>query len=199
MHILSREIGLISITLAQSGMDCALTRLPDHRWQRSSRPSLEKCLAGVCESHSDYRSRSGVFYHIHFTSRKPLTNSFLRKNELPSSHSEHRDYGKLQAVTERECGLLSQGCLCHGHTCLFSDWNITLREMKVTPRCIDWRSMVSHGRSQWVSSCSTKISWQQSLLKISGCSWTWTGTHRKPSVHTVTTGRVSLDFAELTD
>lgn len=124
MHILSRQIGLISITLAQSGMDCALTRLPDHRRQRSSSPSLEKCPAGFCEKRSDYRSRPLALrcvlshpFHISRTS----SNSFPRKNELPSSHSEHRDYGKLQAVTEGECGLLSQACWCHRHACLFSD------------------------------------------------------------------------------
>lgn len=100
MHILSRQIGLISITLPQSGMDCALTSLPDHRWQRSSSQSLENCLAGFCGKRSDYRSRpscSGVFYHIHLKSSHTPSNSFPRKNELPSSRGEHRDYGKLQA------------------------------------------------------------------------------------------------------
>lgn len=150
MHILPRQIGLISIALAQSGMDCALTSLPDHRWQRSSSPSLEKCPAGFCEKRSDYRSRPLALRCIlsqPFHSSHTPSNSFPRKNELPPSHSEHRDYGKLQAVIEEECGLLSQGCSCHRHACLFSDWNITLREMKVTLRCIDWCSVVFHGQS----------------------------------------------------
>lgn len=100
MHILSRQIGLISITLPQSGMDCALTSLPDHRWQRSSSQSLENCPAGFCEKRSDYRSRPlalrCVPSHPFHISHTP-SNSFPRKNELPSSHGEHRDYGKLQA------------------------------------------------------------------------------------------------------
>lgn len=82
MHILSRQIGLISITLPQSGMDCALTSLPDHRWQRSSSQSLENCPAGFCEKRSDYRSRPLVLrcvpshpFHISHTP----SNSFPRK------------------------------------------------------------------------------------------------------------------------
>lgn len=99
MHILSRQIGLISITLPQSGMDCALTSLPDPRWRRSSSQSLEKCPAGFGENRSDYRSRPlalrWALSHPFHISQVP-SNSFPRKNELPSSHSEHRDYGKLQ-------------------------------------------------------------------------------------------------------
>lgn len=87
MHILSRQMGLISITLPQSGMDCALTSLPDHRWLRSSSQSLENCPAGFCEKRSDYRSRpscSGVFYHIHFTSHTlPLIHFRGKMNYLP--------------------------------------------------------------------------------------------------------------------
>lgn len=85
-------------------MDCALTSLPDHRWQRSSSQSLENCLAGFCGKRSDYRSHpscSGVFHHIHLKSSHTPSNSFPRKNELPSSRSEHRDDGKLQAWKSR--------------------------------------------------------------------------------------------------
>lgn len=160
MHMLSRRIGLISITLAQSGMECALTSLPDHRWQRSSSPSLEKCpaVAGGVGGGSSKSAliialaplalRCVLSHPFHIAHTPPLIH-FPGKNELPSSHSEHRDYGKLQAVGGGECGLLSQGCRCHRHACSFPDWNITLREMKVTLRCIDWGSVVFHGPSQW--------------------------------------------------
>lgn len=88
-----------------------------HHWKNVRREVLRKSALIIALAPLALRCVLSQPFHISHTP----SNSFPRKNELPSSHSEHRDYGKLQAVTGGECGLLSQGRACHRHACLFSD------------------------------------------------------------------------------
>lgn len=149
MHILSRQIGLISITLAQSGMDCALTSLPDHRWQRSSSPSLEKCPAGVLRKalwlSLSPPSRSGVFYHIHFTSHTPPLIHFRGKmNYLPPTVNTGIMENYKQSVKESAGFSLRAARVIVTPACFQTEISLCGR-WKWHWRCIDWCSVVFHG------------------------------------------------------
>lgn len=122
MYLLPSQIGLISITLPQNWINSILTSLPDPHWQSCFSQSQKNVWRGPLLKVlwlSLLLSCSGVFYNIHFISHTP-SNSFPRQNEFPSSQSEHRDYGKLQAtkpITEEDCGIRSHGCSSHHDAC----------------------------------------------------------------------------------
>lgn len=98
MYFLCGQRGLISITLRQNGINSPSTSLQGHSWRLSFSQSHETS-GGLCET-SLIIVHTLVFRcaprHPFYLSLFP--NSFPAENEFLSSHSEHRDYRKLQAL-----------------------------------------------------------------------------------------------------
>lgn len=158
MYFLSGQIGLISITLRQNGINSPLTSLPGHRWQMSFSQSNKMSggsvkpvwlsLSHLC---------SGVFSNIHFISHSSPINFLQKMNSSPLAVNtgiteNYKRWNQLLNKTViQNAGCLSGGCTCHLASCLFFGTlysNITLREIKVIPCCIDRCSLVFHGHSQ---------------------------------------------------
>lgn len=119
MYFLCGQWGLISITLLQNGINSPSTSLQGHRFSQSNE------MSGGSVKSSLIIAPALLFRCVlqHPFYLPPFLNLFPAENEFLSSHSEHRDYRKLQArksITDLGCVIqnaecLSPSCACHLH------------------------------------------------------------------------------------